>query len=124
MAREPPGIGIRYDDWCLVGDRSQNKRLPGVAMPRFEEHCAHCLERLGAEFREVHLWLDEFCGKRPYGTRHRHLRHHLEGIEEVRRLWGDQAAKAAELHVKQDLAEEGATDIPKSSADYKKIGLW
>jgi hypothetical protein len=88
------------------------ERTAGEKMPKFGEHCAHCREMLGAEFREVHLWLDEFCGKPPYGTRHRHLRHYLEGIEEVRRLWGDQAAKAAEVHIKRVFAEEGATELP------------
>lgn len=53
-------------------------------MPTFAEHCHKTQELLGAPFPEVHLWLDEFCNKLPYGTRHRHLRHHGQGIEEIR----------------------------------------
>ena len=30
---------------------------------QFEEHCRHCKEKLGEEFCNVHLWLDEFFGK-------------------------------------------------------------
>ena len=41
---------------------------------------------LGKPFEEVHRWLDEFAGQPPYGMRHRKLRHHLAGIEQVRKL--------------------------------------
>ena len=34
-----------------------------------------------------------------YGMRHRKLRHHLAGIEHLRKLRGDQAATAARLHI-------------------------
>lgn len=96
-------------------------------MTTFKDHCLYCLEHLGAEFRQVHLWLDEFCGQPPYGTRHRHLRHHLEGVEQVRAMWGHQAANAAELHIRQDLETEGFPEsegIPADSKQYLKTGLW
>jgi hypothetical protein len=35
--------------------------------------------------------------------RHRKLRHHLAGIEQARKLWGDQAAEAARLYIIADL---------------------
>ena len=39
--------------------------------------------------------------------RHRKKRHHLKVIEEVRALWGDEAAEAARTHIISDLKEEG-----------------
>lgn len=41
--------------------------------------------------------------------------------------WGDQAALAAEIHIRQDLEEEGwpaDEPIPKDSRSYQKSGLW
>jgi DNA-binding GntR family transcriptional regulator len=96
-------------------------------MASFEAHCEQCEKEMGEAFPEVHLWLDAFCGQDPYGTRHRHLRHHLEGITEVKRKWGDKAAKAAEIHIRQDLESEGwppDAPIPADGKTYKKAGLW
>jgi hypothetical protein len=96
-------------------------------MPLFEEHCKRCKEILGEEFSEVHKWLDNFYGKPPYGSKHRCLRHHKDGIEEVRKLWGDRAAQAAKIHIRQDLNEEGWPDnkpIPRNGEEYIKAGLW
>lgn len=96
-------------------------------MPSFEEHCGRCEEIMGEPFPKVHLWLDEFFLKPPWGTRHRHLRHHRKGIEEVRRMWGDRAAQAAEIHIRQDLETEGWPQfqaIPRDSEEFVKFGLW
>jgi DNA-binding GntR family transcriptional regulator len=96
-------------------------------MASFEAHCEQCVKEMGEAFQEVHLWLDTFFGQEPYGTRHRHLRHHLEGIAEVRRKWGDKAAMAAEIHIRQDLESEGWPSdkpIPADDRAYKKAGLW
>lgn len=71
---------------------------------KLEDHCNECIEILGQPFREVHLWLDEFA-KNYSGTeryKHRKFRHHKEGVEEARKLFGDLGAKAAELHIKSD----------------------
>ena len=96
-------------------------------MPEIEIHIHYCQMKLGKGFTKVHLWLDEFCGKEPWGTRHRHLRHHQEGIEEVRQKWGEHAARAAEFHIRQDLElEDWPSDdpIPANSDEYRKSGLW
>ena len=57
---------------------------------------------MGSDFEQVHVWLDEtargyfpWCG-------HRQIRHHDEGVEQIRRMWGDEAARAAELHIISD----------------------
>ncbi|HZM05951.1 MAG TPA: hypothetical protein VFC44_23360 [Candidatus Saccharimonadales bacterium] len=96
-------------------------------MPSFQEHCAETVVALGEPFEQVHLWLDEFAGKPPHGMRHRKLRHHRAGVEEVRKLWGDQAAEAARLHIIADLKQEGWTAVmpfPRDESHYKNMGLF
>ena len=96
-------------------------------MAKFEEHCAACLKELGEPFEQVHLWLDEFSGKPGIGSRHRRFRHHKQGIEEVRAMWGDPAAQAAINHIRMDLRGEGWPDsdpIPANELAYVKAGLW
>ncbi|MHB8150294.1 MAG: DUF6915 family protein [Desulfobulbia bacterium] len=61
------------------------------------EHCADCRRLLGNEWKEVHKWLDALY--KEYGQSHRCHRHHAEGIEEVRKMWGDEAAIAAKIHI-------------------------
>lgn len=58
-------------------------------------------KHLGKEFGDVHRWLDELYAK--FGGLHRRHRHTKEGVEEVRRMWGDEAAHAAELHILLDM---------------------
>lgn len=75
-------------------------------MPERKVHCSDCVRELGEPFEEVHIWLDElfeFCG-----SDHRDIRHNTLGVEKVRQMWGDKAARAAEIHI---LADEGC--IPK-----------
>lgn len=64
-------------------------------MPLVDEHCKDCRDALGEDFREIHEWLDEFFPSR--GLRHRVVRH-----QEVRKKWGDRAAKAAQIHIEKD----------------------
>ncbi|MCK9295224.1 MAG: hypothetical protein M0P70_09065 [Desulfobulbaceae bacterium] len=61
------------------------------------EHCADCRRILGREWPEVHKWLDELSGQ--YRDDHRRHRHHAEGIEKVRGIWGNEAALAAQVHI-------------------------
>lgn len=76
-------------------------------MSSYKEHCKECKEKLGFEHYVVHKWLDELAAQSwPYKF-HRAARHHEGGVEEVRRKWGDDAAKAAELHIYADLKEDG-----------------
>jgi len=96
-------------------------------MPSLTEHCSETAALLGKRFEEVHRWLDEFAGQPGYGMRHRKLRHHLAGIEQVRKLWGDQAAAAARLHMMADLKQEGLTEdqpFPRDEQHYKRMGLF
>lgn len=95
-------------------------------MPSLEYHCLECLKELGEPFEYVHRWLDEFMGHPKYKTRHRCVRHHREGIDQVRKMWGDKAAKAAEIHIRSDLKSEGWTNlhVPANEKEYKESGLW
>jgi len=81
-----------------------------------EVHCADCVAELGEPFGHVHDWLDAFYPE--LGHDHRPERHHDEGVEEVRRMWGDQAAQAAEIHIKRDYYGEIPT---KDQADLWKL---
>lgn len=86
---------------------------------KLEDHCKECVEKLGQPFREIHLWLDEFAKNYPPNQhyKHRKFRHHKEGIEEARKLFGDDAAEAAELHIKSDndgeIPNKSGYDIPE-----------
>lgn len=73
-----------------------------MTMPKFEVHCQDCIIELGEPFKQVHSWLDElfeYCG-----ADHRGIRHNNLGVEKVRQMWGDRAARAAEIHI---IADEG-----------------
>ena len=94
---------------------------------KFEEHCLECTQKLGLPFQEVHRWLDAYAGLPKYGMRHRKVRHHQAGINEIIKLFGIEAGKAARLHIVSDLKMEGwkETDhFPLDEADYVKMGLF
>lgn len=78
----------------------------------FKDHCKECEEKLGKPFDVVHRWLDEYAKLYFPSTIHRAMRHHIAGVEEVRHKWGDEAAKAAELHILADMKDEGVNFIP------------
>jgi len=69
-------------------------------MASFEEHCEDCIRELGKPYQGVHIWLDELFKK--LGPKHRDARHHIGGVEEVRKKWGDESARAAEIHIMKD----------------------
>lgn len=97
-------------------------------MPTFEEHCDETREVLGSDHDDVHQWLDEYHGQLPFGTRHRRLRHHEEGIAEVIAIFGEEAGLAARLHIVADLTREGWKPerdySPQNEKDHARIGLW
>ena len=73
-------------------------------MATIKEHCEDCRRELGDPFERVHLWLDELQVE--YGPMHRPFRHHTGGVEQVRAMWGDKAAKAAEIHILKDCCDQ------------------
>jgi len=89
----------------------------GVEMAGTLVHNKDNLEKFGAEFVEVNVWLDEF--DKTYEN-HRQFRHNKQGVERVRELWGDEAADAAINHICLDM---GA--VPKDSKDYlENYSVW
>ena len=82
-------------------------------MSSYKEHCKECREKLGKDFYVVHRWLDQFFPI--LGEKHRELRHHLDGISEVRKMWGDEAAEAARLHISADFYGY----VPKNADDVR-----
>jgi hypothetical protein len=96
-------------------------------MSTFRAHCEESIRSFGEPFAEVHLWLDEFHGKPPYGMRHRKKRHHEAGIRQVIELFGEMAGKVARRHIISDLKEEGWTEndfFQKDEEDFVKIGFF
>jgi len=96
-------------------------------VPSFQEHCEESGRLFGDAFEVVHKFLDEYAGKPPYGMRHRRLRHHVAGVEEVRRRWGDRAAEAARQHIVSDLKMDGWREgdhFPRDEADFVRMGLF
>jgi hypothetical protein len=86
-------------------------------MAALYQHVAECKVVLGNGWPEVHIWLDEYAAFYHSLLAHRAFRHHCEGVEEVRRRWGDEAAKAAEIHIARD---EGA--VPTKLEMLKRYG--
>lgn len=70
----------------------------------FENHCKITERMFGNRYEKVHLWLDEFASQYPYGKKYKHrkFRHHREGVEEARKLFGDIGALVAEQHIRMD----------------------
>jgi DNA-binding GntR family transcriptional regulator len=98
-------------------------------MPKIEVHCQDCINELGEDFKQVHIWLDEFAEK--MGPNHRDVRHHEGGIRLAKEKWGERAAKAAEIHIRADChgivptetqaklwSLFGSSRIPKNGATF------
>ncbi len=64
------------------------------------EHEEDCIRELGEPCTQVHKWFDEIflCE----GPDHRGYRYNRIEVEELRRRWGEKAAKAAEIHLRRD----------------------
>ena len=69
-------------------------------MASLSQHCADCRCELGEPFEHVHQWLDALF--KVLRQKHRSARHHAGGVEQVRKMWGDRAARAAEIHIMRD----------------------
>jgi hypothetical protein len=68
-----------------------------------KQHCKETLEKLGKDWNEVHAWLDGLaCVSGQLNINHRRWRHHDEGVEEIREMYGDEAALAAVIHIERD----------------------
>ncbi len=88
-------------------------------MAHIDEHCEDCLEQLGKEFREVHIFLDQFAKK--FGWSHRMIFHNTYGVEIVRRFFGPLQAEAAKIHIKKDFGEIPEPDDWLDADSYLNI---
>ena len=72
-----------------------------ISMPSRKVHAERSVALCGKPYLEVHEWLDALF---PLwlSLEHRDERHNLEGVEEVRKEWGDEAAGVAILHICDD----------------------
>lgn len=87
-------------------------------MSSYEDHCKECLVKMGDPFCKVHNWLDSPVPGKPFGE-HRRLRHNTNGVNEVRKMWGDKAAKAAMIHIVSDF---GCVPTPEQSSTWTLEG--
>jgi len=67
----------------------------------YPEHCKRSKEKFGKPWYAVHRWLDEFAKQDLIN--HRRARHHKEGIKEIEKMWGREAANVAEQHIIDDM---------------------
>lgn len=95
-----------------------------------EKHCEESLKTFGKEFKKVHRWLDYFYSNEGIDEKgifcsfigqamHRKVRHHQEGIEKCRKIFGEESVGVAEQHIKSDTFGY----VPKKS-DYKNQRFW
>ncbi len=95
---------------------------------KLSDHEKHSIEQFGKPYTEIHVWLDEFAGSKEYGMRHRKVRHHLSGIEEAVKIFGEESRAAALQHIVDDLHEEGWSEdmdeLPKNRRHYEQMGLF
>lgn len=79
-------------------------------MASCKDHGDDCKRILGNDWNIVHCWLDEMYRYDPGNLMHRAYRHHTEGVAKVLEMWGEEAAKAAEIHIRRDFP--GLDNIP------------
>jgi len=94
---------------------------------KLNEHERESLALFDRPWTEVHQWLDEFAGKPGIGMRHRRFRHHKAGVREVEKLFGEEGALAARLHVISDLKQEGWQEnqrFPEDEEDFVRMGFF
>lgn len=89
---------------------------------KFIEHCKECQVALGKPWDVVHRWLDEFAPRTFPDPFHRVYRHHKEGVAEVRMKWGEEAARAAEMHILSDFRSLGLCHIPDKDEVMEMLG--
>jgi len=78
----------------------QSPLVPNVKMASLTQHNEDCKKFLGESFENVNKWIDEYFTQ--HGAKHRRFRHHREGIDEARDLFGERGALAAAIHILRD----------------------
>ena len=101
-----------------------------------DEHSKACLEEFGEEFRPFHKLIDcyfgvkgkdskgEFDYKGARSFRHKEKLHTIEFVGIIHEMYGDRAAEALMLHLRQDFEGTEFENYPPSESDYCSIGFW
>ena len=76
-----------------------------LIMSSWKQHSEDCYAIIGSPWIEVHQWLDEYAKIYFPLKIHRIHRHHKEGIAECIKKWGEEAGKAAMIHILTDEGE-------------------
>ncbi len=93
-------------------------------MASLQQHVRDCSEFLGDGYVEVNRWIDELFAT--LGPAHRKVRHHKEGIEEEKSIFGEKGAQAVVVHILRDCRhipirrdyESGAVDVVGLKKDW------
>lgn len=78
-------------------------------MSVIKKHCDDCLKLLGKNFQYTHEWLDQYVRIFDAGTfqdYHRSFLHNSYGLEIAKAKWGDEAEKAAKIHLARDFDDQ------------------
>jgi len=101
------------------------------------DHAASSERRFGHKYLYIHWYLDRYAGRKGRDLegdydftesrkiRHRAKRHHIECVQRIREIFGEEAAEAAKQHILEDFANhpEYRHYLP-SKDDYHNIGFW
>lgn len=102
----------------------RSSELDHSLMASLDQHIRDCTEFLEDGCVAVNRWIDEWFST--MGPAHRKVRHHKEGIEEAKRLFGDIGGLAAAVHILRDCRhiprrsdyEDGVVDILGLKKDW------
>jgi hypothetical protein len=98
-------------------------------MPDRAFHEKRAKDTFGDPWSVVHAWLDglAFNDKGQLDVNHHRHRHHLGGIQQVERAWGETAAAVARQHIKDDegkvFTEEEMKKIYPDGPEWKSLGF-
>ena len=71
-------------------------------MSHWKKHVEDCEKQIGKGWDVVHHWLDEYARIYFPSKIHRVHRHHREGVAKCIEKWGDDAGRAAIIHILED----------------------
>lgn len=77
---------------------------------KFEGHCKKSKRLFGKDGSIFHKWLDMFAKEEGYT--HRHILHNSEGVILGVKIFGEDARKHLEQHIRDDLQLKKYEEIP------------
>jgi hypothetical protein len=92
-------------------------------MARQTTHIEDCLRLLGAQYGDVHRWLDHYAKDYPPSTHleyHRKFRHSVKALEEKFKEWSRYQRMAAKIHIIRD-CEQFVLTKPFDQVEIEEI---